>query len=111
MTYINARRILIFILNIYIFVSLPQYTTTYKEATENQQAELPDKTDAALPADFRGRICGHDEPAHRALYFFNRRINSPIQSTKDVEPMMISQSTILSGVTLKNSPPTVTMAI
>ena len=36
---------------------------------------------------------------------------SPIQSTIDVEPMIITQSEIRRGVTLKNSPPTVTMAI
>ena len=37
--------------------------------------------------------------------------NSPIQRTSDVAPIMISQSRILSGCTLKNSPPKVTIRI
>ena len=44
-------------------------------------------------------------------FFLKSRNNSPNQSTKEVDPMMISQSVMRSGVTLKNSPPQETMKI
>lgn len=44
-------------------------------------------------------------------FLFRRRMSSPIQSTMEVPHIMIVQSEMLSGVTLKNWPPTETMQI